>query len=133
MTLIKRDMNELRLNSIFLLPKDNNPNYYIMFFKNIKSFFYGMARPDLVEDLDFIIKQKIELIMGAEINNVLMTYKNILYLDGFTRSKNPLYQNLNIYKYSIQGWLDEIEQWCLMRVMELEPEIRFTLPAKQYI
>lgn len=133
MPIVKRDNNELRLNSILLLPKSHNPDYYAMLFKNTKSFFYGMQRPDLVEDLNYLIKKKIEEVMGADIQEVIITYKNLPSLNSFTRSKLVQYQNINIYKFQIQRWLDEIEEWLFQKVLELEPEIRFTLPAKTYI
>lgn len=133
MPLLKRDASELRFNSLMLLPKQNNPDYYTMLFRNAKAFFYGMQRPDLSEDLDYIIKEKIEKIMGANISSVLLTYKNLPTLNSFTRSKLHQFKNYNIYKYTIQGWLDEIENWIFQQVIELEPQIRFLTPARQWV
>ena len=133
MTLIKRDNSELRFNSLWLLPKYNNPDYYTNLFKNAKAFFYGMNHPELVNDLNYIIKMKIETVMSCPINLVLITYKNLPTLNSFTRSKNPLYANLNIYKYTIQSWLDEIENWIFQKAQSLEGEIRFTMQPKQFI
>lgn len=133
MALIKRDASELRYNALFLLPKQSNPDYYVMLFKNAKAFFYGMKRPDLVEDLNFIINEKIEKVMGSPISHLLLTYKNLPYLNSFTRSKHPLYHNMNIYKYTLQTWLEEIEDWIFRQVTSLENQIRFSLPSKQYI
>jgi hypothetical protein len=133
MGVIKRDNNELRYNSLWLLPKQMNPDYYGNLFKNAKAFFYGMNRYDLVEDMDFIINEKIEKVMGCPISLVLITYKNLPALNSFTRSKHPLYATMNIYKYTIQGWLDEIEGWIFREAQKLEGEIRFTIPAKQFV
>lgn len=133
MPIIRRDGNELRFNSLFLLPKQHNPDYYVMLFKNAKSFFYGMNRPDLVEDLDFIINEKIEKVMGTNIQNILHTYKNLPYLNSFTRSRQAQYSKINIYKYTIQSWLDAIEEWIFRQVVSLEGQIRFTTPARQFV
>lgn len=133
MPIIRRDANELRYNSLWLLPKQNNPDYYAMLIKNAKGFFYGMNRPDLVEDLNYIIKEKIEKTMGAELNNVLLTYKNLPTLNSFTRSKQTQYSKINIHKYTIQTWLDEIEEWIFRQIVRLEGEIRFTTPARQFV
>ena len=129
----KRDNNELRYNALMLLPKDGNPNYYKMLFRSAKNFFFGMRRPDLVEDLDYLIYEMIEKPMGTNINVFLMVYKNQPHLTAFTRSTNPAYQFVDIRKYTQQDWLDKIEEWIFKNVIELEEEIRFTLPAKTYI
>lgn len=133
MPVIRREVNELRFNSLMLLPKQGNVDYYMMLFRNSKNFFYGMQRPDLAEDLDYIIKEKIEKVMGCDIQHVLITYKNLPTLNSFTRSKNPLYANGNIYKYTMQKWLDEIEEWCFRNIFDLEKQIRFTTPARQFV
>lgn len=133
MPLIRRDNNELRYNAIWLLPKQQNPDYYLMLFKNSKALFYGVNREDLVRDLDLIIHHKIEKVMGVSIHNLLLTYKNLPYLNSFTRSKNSQYASLNIYKYTIMGWLDEIEQWVFKRCVEIEPNIRFNAPPIKYV
>jgi hypothetical protein len=132
MGLIKRDINELRYNSIWLLTKED-PNYYANLFKNAKAFFYGMDRKKLVDEMDKMIKNNIEEVMGASIELVLYVHKNLPFLNAFTRSKNPLYADINIYKYTITAWLNEIEQWIFQQAIELEGEIRFTTPARQFI
>jgi hypothetical protein len=104
-----------------------------MLFRNAKGFFYGMNRPDLADDLDYIIKEKIEKVMGTEISNILLTYKNLPTLNSFTRSKQHQYSRINIYKYTIQTWLDEIETWIFKTIMSLEEQIRFTTVARQFI
>ena len=116
-----------------LLPKEGNPNYYRMLFRNVNNFFYGMKRPDLVEDLTSIIHEKIEKPMGSDIQLVLIAYKNLPSLDSFTRSLNPIYAGANIRKYTIQKWLDEIEVWCFRQIFDLEGQIRFTTPARQFV
>jgi hypothetical protein len=125
-------LNELRYNSIWLLTKEE-PNYYANLLKNAKAFFYGMEREDLVKELDLLIKRNIEDVMGTSIELVLYVHKNLPFLNAFTRSKNPLYSDVNIYKYTITGWLDEIEEWIFQQAIELEGEIRFTTPARQFI
>jgi hypothetical protein len=132
MGIIKRDVNELRYNSIWLLSKED-PNYWANLFKNTKAFFYGMGREDLVKEMNQKIKGDIEEIMGTNIELVLYVHKNLPFLNAFTRSKNPLYADMNIYKYTITSWLTEVEQWIFQNVIELEGEIRFTLPSRQFI
>lgn len=132
MGLIRRDLNELRYNSLWLLTKED-PAYYQNLIKNAKAFFYGMGREDLVDELEKEIKAKIETIMGADINLILQVYKNLPYLNAFTRSKNPTYNHINIHKYTIKQWLEEIERWIFQNTIQLEPEIRFTTPARQFI
>ena len=133
MPLVKRDLNELRYNSLFLLPKDSNPNYYKMLIKNFKAFAYGMNREDLIDDLDFIIREKIEKVMGVSMNQLLMVYKNLPYLNSFTRSKNPMYENMNIYKFTMEKWLEEVEDYVFRKAIQLEGQISFQTPARQFI
>jgi hypothetical protein len=133
MTIIRRDANELRYNAIHLLSKTGNPAYYTQLFRSARMFFIGMGRPDLVEDLEFMIREKLEKIMGVEINQFLLVYKNLPYLNSFTRSRNPIYSGINIYKFTMEKWLDEIEAWIFMNVIELEQDIRFTTPSRQYV
>lgn len=132
MGLIKRDVNELRYNSIWLLSKED-PNYWANLFKNTKAFFYGMDREDLVKEMNEQIKTRIEEIMGTSIELVLYVHKNLPFLNAFTRSKNPLYSDINIYKYTITNWLNEVEQWVFQQAIELEGDIRFSTPARQFI
>ena len=92
-----------------------------------------MGREDLVKEMNYQIKSKIEDIMGTNIELVLYVHKNLPFLNAFTRSKNPLYADMNIYKYTITAWLNEIEQWIFRQAIELEGEIRFTISARQWI
>lgn len=130
--LVKRDSNEQKLTALLLLDR-GSPNYYQQLFRRAKDFFYGMQREDLVEKLDYIIQKKIEEVMGVPISNILLVYKNMPALNSFTRSRNPTFKNVNVYKQTIQTWLDEIENWIFMQVWSLEHSIRYTLPAKTYI
>lgn len=132
MGIIRRDNNELRYNSIWLLSKED-PNYWANLFKNTKAFFYGMERKDLVKEMEYQIKSNIEDIMGTNIELILYVHKNLPFLNAFTRSKNPLYADINIYKYTITAWLTELEQWIFQNVIELEDNIRFSLPSRQFI
>jgi len=132
MSLIKRDMSELRFNSLWLLSRAD-PNYYADLFKNAKAFFYGMDKEDLVKEMDAMIKNRIEDVMGTSIELVLYVHKNLPFLNAFTRSKNPLYSDINIYKYTITDWLNEIQNWIFQQAMELEGQIRFTTVARQFI
>ena len=132
MSLIRRDQSELRFNSIWLLSKED-PNYFANLFKNAKAFFYGMGREDLVKEMEYQIKSRIEDIMGTNIELILYVHKNLPFLNAFTRSKNPLYADINIYKYTITAWLNEIEVWIFQKAIDLEGEIRFTLPSRQFI
>lgn len=128
---LKRDLNEIRYNSILRLPKQSNAEYWFVLFRNTRNFFIGLSRYDLLEKLNFIIEEKIEKIMHSPISNVLHTYKNLPYLNSFTRSRNPLYREMNIYKYTIKEWLESIEAWIFEMVITLEGQIRFTTPAQQ--
>jgi hypothetical protein len=92
-----------------------------------------MHREDLVKEMDYQIKSRIEDVMGTSIELVLYVHKNLPFLNAFTRSRNPLYADMNIYKYTITDWLNEIQNWIFQQAMELEGEIRFTLPSRQFI
>jgi hypothetical protein len=132
MTLFRRDLNELRYNSLWLLSRVD-PSYYQDLFKNAKAFFYGMDREDLVDEMNKQIKERIEDIMGSSIELVLYVHKNLPFLNAFTRSKNPLYADINIYKYTITDWLNDIQNWVFQQAIELEGQIRFQTPARQFI
>lgn len=132
-SLVRRDINELRYNAIWLLPKQGNGDYYKMLFKNARSLFYGMERFDLALDLDFLIEEKIEKIMGTDAQTILLVFKNLPTHNSFTRSRNPIYEGMNVYKFTIEKWLDEIEGWIMKKVIALEGQIRFSTPARQFI
>jgi hypothetical protein len=104
-----------------------------MLIKNFKAFAYGMNREDLIDDLDFIIREKIEKVMGVSMNQLLMVYKNLPYLNSFTRSKNPMYENMNIYKFTMEKWLEEVEDYVFRKAIQLEGQISFQTPARQFI
>jgi hypothetical protein len=133
MVLLKRDNNELRYNSIWLLEKRGNPDYYKQLIRNAKGLFYGLEREDLVKELDKYIKYKIENKMGAKIQYVLLIYKNLPYLNSYTRSKIIGNEWRDIHKYDLETWLDEIEKWIFQHVIVLEPEIIFSTPPRQFI
>lgn len=133
MTLMKRDNNEQRFNAIFLLEKQGNPDYYRNLFKNTRAFFYGMKREDLIIELDELISLKIEKPLGATANTVLFVFKNLPYLNSFTKSRMGGRQEEYIYKHTLEKWFDEIEAWIFKKVTTLEEQIIFTSPPKQWI
>jgi len=133
MTLIRRDNNELRYNSLLLLEKQGNPDYYTRLFRNARIFFYGMRRPELVEQMNDMIRKELEIKLGADIRNILLTYKNLPALNSFTRSRVAGKEHEYVYKHDLQKWLDSIEEWIFQRALELEPMIRFSIPPKQWI
>ena len=130
---MKRDNNEQRFNAIFLLEKQGNPDYYKSLFKNTRAFFYGMKREDLIEELNKLISLKIEKPMGATINIVLFVFKNLPYLNSFTKSRITGKQEEYIYKHTLERWLDEIEAWIFKEVTTLEEQIIFSSPPKQWV
>ena len=132
-SLIKRDNNELRYNAIWLLDKGTDPDYYKNLIKNTKAFFYGMNRSDLNRELDKQIHNLIERRVGVDINALLLIYKNLPYLNSFTKSRIAGKQDKYIYKFTIEKWLDEIEKWVFQNVILLEKHIRFTTPPKQHV
>lgn len=132
MTLIRRDVSEVRFNSLFLLSKES-PNYWKDLFKNAKAFFWGMERDDLVKELDDMIETLIEKPMGSDIDTILNVHKNLPTLNSFTRSRNPLHLGENIYKSTITRWLNEIETFIFKTAMSLEGDINFTLSGKQWV
>jgi len=132
-SLIKRDNNELRYNSILLLQKEGNPNYWKNLFRNAKAFFYGMNREDLIEELDKQISIEVEKKIGLEINYVLYIYKNLMFLNSFTKSRVAGKDTEYIYKYTIEQWLDKVETWVFKTIISLEPLVRFTMPPKQFV
>lgn len=131
--IIRRDNAEQKYYSLFLLPKDNNPRYFENLIRNAKILYYGLNRKDLIQELDYMLKEMIEKPMGTSIQNVLLVHRNLPTMNSFTRSKNPLYNQENVYKYTIQKWLDDIEMWIFQKAIELEPQIRFSAQPKQYV
>lgn len=130
MTLVRRDNNELRYNSIFLLEKKGNPDYYKELIRNTKAFFYGMRREDLLKEMNVLIKRKIEEKVGSKINYVLMVYANLTYYNSFTKQK---YTGEYIFKHQLMTWFDELEEWIFRQVTLLEQDIRFVTPPKQWV
>jgi hypothetical protein len=132
MSLLKRDNNELRYNAIFLINKQGNPDYYKTLFRNAKAFFIGMGRMDLKEQLETFIKDNVEKKIGREIDDILMVYKNLPYLNSFTRSHVPGVEAKNIYKQEITRWLDQVETYIFSKAFELESEIIFSMRPEQH-
>jgi hypothetical protein len=92
-----------------------------------------MAREDYIKELEKQICHKVERKLGSSIQNILLTYKNLPYLNSFTRNQADANNTTRIYKYEIERWLDEIEKWIFQTVIQLEPQIIFSIPPKQYI
>jgi hypothetical protein len=130
MVLMRRDNAELRYNSILLLSKRDNPDYYKELIRNTKLFLYGMKRTDLVTEFEKQIEVEVEKKSGNSIDYILLVYKNLPYLNSFT--KNKLTEEY-IYKYELQKWLDKVEEWVFKTIMILEQDIRFVAPPKQWV
>ena len=84
-----------------------------------------MGRLDLIEELDLLIEDKIEKPMGANIQLVLYTYKNLPALNSITKSNNIDYEYEYVRKIDIKKMLDEVEEWLFQKVTEFEGKIRF--------
>ncbi|CAK0747185.1 hypothetical protein CCP1ISM_260002 [Azospirillaceae bacterium] len=130
MSLIKRDNNELRYNSIFLLTKQGNPDYYKELIRNSRAFFYGMRREDLNDEMNNFIKKNIEKRCGKSIDYVLLIYR---YMNNFKNFMMNPHTEKYIYKQELNKWLDQLEQWIFINVVKLEDNIRFTIPPKQWV
>lgn len=85
-----------------------------------------MDRQDLVKELNYLIWKEIERKMGVPVSYVLLTYKNLPHSNAYTKSKNPEYIDVKIYKHTLSQWLKTVEDWIFSKLVELEPEIRFT-------
>ncbi len=123
--MIREDINQVKYALIWKL-SPFQPNYWETLFKYTRAFFYGMDRQKLITELDTKIKVGVEDKMGTPIHFVLMVYENLPCLNSFTKSRNPSWENMYIYKYTIREWLTEIEDWIYQKLTEIEPEIRFT-------
>ena len=131
--LVKRDNNELRYNSIWLLQKQGNSDYYRQLFRNTKGFFYGMGREDLIDEMNKVIYETLERKLGAKIDQILLTYKYLPSPNSFTRSKVAGKESIDVRKFDLERWFDEVENWIFKAVITLEPDIMFSLLPKQYI
>jgi len=121
---IRSDPNEQKYWTLWQL-SPFMPNYFRQLFKYSESIFRGMQREDLIEELKQKIKN-IEQKMGVPIAYVYWVYENLPALNSFTKSKNPEYEDTYIYKHTLKQWFEEIEDWIFEKLIELEPEIRFT-------
>src|SRR4030065_1333515 len=121
---IRTSPDELKWFSIWQL-SPYMPGYYRQLFKYSTSLFRGLGKEELVQELE----TKITFIateMGRPIQYVYWVYDNLPALNSFTKSMNPKYEDGYIYKHTIKRWFDEIEDWVFNKIVELEPEIRFT-------
>jgi hypothetical protein len=132
LSLIRRDVNEIRFNAIFLLSK-SDPNFWRDLLKNARVFFYGMNQPELIKELDEMVEYLIEKPMGSDINTILLIHKNLPTMNSFTRSRNPLHTGENIYKSTITMWLQKVEDFIYQKAISLEGQIHFGITAKQWI
>jgi len=119
------DIKSEKWLSIWKLNELANPNYYETLFKYFKSLCLSMGRLDLIEELDLLIEDKIEKPMGANIQLVLYTYKNLPALNSITKSNNIDYEYEYVRKIDIKKMLDEVEEWLFQKVTEFEGKIRF--------
>lgn len=123
--MIRDDINQYRWMAIYKL-SEFQPKYWQTLFKYAKSFFNSMQKREWVEELDKLIRKKVEIPMGSQVDMILYTYDNLPCLNAFMRSRNPSHEGFYVYKFTIEGWLREIESWIFQRIQELEPSIRFT-------
>jgi len=119
------DINSEKWFSCWKLSKIGHPEYYEDLFKYFKSLVIGMNKEELVEELEYLLKSKIEEPMGAPYQSVLYVYKNLPSLNAMTKSNNPEYPDEYVRKYTIKAWLEEIETWIFRQLVSLEPHIKF--------
>lgn len=122
---ISYDINSEKWLSIWKLNKFANPEYYETMRKYFINLCMSLQRGDLIEELESLIKDKVEDRMGSSWHMVLFTYKNLPALNSITKSKNPDYPHEYVRKYELRQWLDDIELFIFRKLVELEKSIRF--------
>jgi len=87
----------------------------------------SLNRPDLIEEMDNMVKELIEKPMGANLDTVQMIYKNMPYLNSFTRTQSEYIDEMGmrIYKWQIKERFEKIIDWMFIQLVALEPEIKF--------
>lgn len=119
------DINSEKWLSIWKLNK-YMPDYHETLRKYFINLVGSLKHFELIKELESLIKQHLETPMGATWSQILYVYKNLPYLNSMTKSKNPEYPKEYVMKYELREWLEIIEKWIYSKLIELEPEIRFT-------
>lgn len=122
---ISFDINSEKWLSIWKLNPLYNPNYYETLKKYFESLCHGMGKPELIQELNALIKEKLEEPLGSNWQSILFTYKNLPALNSMTKSRNPEYHAEYVRKYELKQWLEDIETWIFKELVQMEPEIRF--------
>lgn len=65
--------------------------------------------------------------MGADLDTVQMIYKNMPYLNSFTRTNSEYIDEMGmrVYKYEIKRRFEQIMEWGYVQLVSLESDIRF--------
>jgi hypothetical protein len=77
--------------------------------------------------MDAMVQNLICKPMGADLDTVQMIYKNMPYLNSFTRTQSEYIDELGmrVYKYEIKRRFEQIMDWMFVQLVSLESEIRF--------
>lgn len=103
------------------------PDQYRIACRYFRNICMSLDRYDLIEELAQLIKDKLEKPLGADVDTIQMIYKNMPYLNSFTRTQSEYVDELGskIYKYDIKKRFEEVMDWMFTQLVQLEPSIRF--------
>jgi len=127
MGIVRIDENVSKYQSIWLMSSAPIPDQYKTAFRYFKNLCMSLERYDLIRQLDKHINELIEKPLGADLDIVQMIYKNMPYMNSFTRTHTDYTDILGakIYKYQIKQRFETIMDWIFIQLVQLEPRIKF--------
>jgi hypothetical protein len=127
MGILRVDPNSEKYRSVWLVGQSAMPNQYQTAFRYAKNIFLSLGRNDLIRQLDALIKREIEDPLGCDLNRAQIIFKNMPFLNSFTRTDSQYVDELGvkIYKWQIQQRFETIMDWVYQQMVYLEGSIRF--------
>lgn len=127
MPIVAIDPQVEKYRSVWLISQSPIPDAYRIGFRYFKNICMSLGRYDLIQQLDQRVLEEIERPLGVDLDTVQMIYKNMPYLNSYTRTQSAYIDELGtkIYKYQIKKRFETIMDWIFTQLVQLEPDIRF--------
>jgi hypothetical protein len=127
MSLIKPSFVENLYTTFFALEPDR-PMYYMYVVRVGRSIFLSLGFHDKAQELDGMIREKIEIPLKSDFGSIIQAYYNPRFMfskKAFTKIGDSVDYKY-VTRYEIGQMLEELKDWVYDEITEMSSLIRFT-------
>lgn len=127
MTLLKPSFIETMFHSFFNLESDRL-NYFNSLFRLGRSIFIQLGYNDKAQELENMIKYKLEKPLNSPLFAILQAYYNVRFIHSklaYCKVGDGI-NTIEITRYEITVILEEIKEWLYDEITQLTHQVRFT-------